>query len=79
MGKSGKTFTLDQKVLAWLEDYSKKKKMKESAFVNSILKEAKRHSETWKCSVCGVANDIESKSCYTLVDGEFCEGVNVKA
>jgi len=75
MGKVGKTFTLDMKVLLWIESAAKKAREKESAFVNSILIRAKRQAETWKCSVCGVMNDIESQSCYTLVDGEFCEGV----
>jgi len=75
MGKVGKTFTLDMNLLLWIESAAKKAREKESAFVNSILQRAKRQSETWKCSVCGVMNDIESQSCYTLVDGEFCEGV----
>ena len=75
MGKSGKTFTLDQKVLAWLEDYSKKENMKESAIVNAMLKSAKRQDESWTCSICGVSNANASSSCYTLTDGVFCEGV----
>ncbi len=75
MGKVGKTFTLDMKVLLWIESAAKKAREKESAFVNSILIRAKRQSETWKCEICGVSNDIESKTCYTLVEGEFCEGV----
>ena len=75
MGKSGKTFTLDQKVLAWLEESAKKERKSESALVNSILQRAKRQAQTWQCSICGVLNDIESKSCYTLVDDEFCVGV----
>ena len=75
MGKVGKTFTLDMKVLLWVESAAKKAREKESAFVNSILIRAKQQSETWKCSVCGVANDIESKTCYTLVEGVWCEGV----
>jgi len=75
MGKVGKTFTLDMKVLLWVESAAKKAREKESAFVNSILIRAKRQAETWKCDVCGVMNDIESQSCYTLVEGEFCAGV----
>jgi len=75
MGKVGKTFTLDLKVLAWLEEYSKKEKMKESAMVNSILNSVKKRSESWTCSICGVTNANDNQSCYTLNDGEFCEGV----
>jgi rubrerythrin len=72
MGKVGKTFTLDLKVLAWLEEYSQKEKMKESAMVNSILKSVKRRSETWQCSVCGGTNINDSTVCYADVD---CSGV----
>ena len=72
MGKVGKTFTLDLKVLAWLEDYSKKEKMKESAMVNSILNSVKRRSETWQCSECGGTNVNGSTVCYADPD---CEGV----
>jgi len=75
MGKVGKTFTLDMKVLLWLEESAKKERKSESAMVNSILQRVKRQTETWKCSICGVLNDIESKSCYTLNNDEFCEGV----
>ena len=75
MGKVGKTFTLDMKVLLWIESAAKKAREKESAFVNSILIRAKRQDETWKCEVCGSTWDIGSISCNTLVDGEFCEGV----
>ena len=72
VGKVGKTFTLDMKVLAWLEDYSKKENMKESAMVNSILKSVKRRSETWQCSECGGTNINDSTVCYADPD---CEGV----
>jgi len=72
MGKVGKTFTLDLKVLAWLEEYAKKQKMKESAMVNSILKSVKRRSETWECSECGGTNINDSTVCYADPD---CEGV----
>ena len=75
MGKVGKTFTLDMKVLAWVESAAKKAREKESAFVNSILIRAKRHSETWKCEICGSIWDMASISCNTLVDGVWCEGV----
>jgi len=75
MGKVGKTFTLDMNLLLWIESAAKKAREKESAFVNSILQRAKRQSETWKCSICGVMNDIESPSCYTLNNGDFCKGV----
>jgi len=75
MGKVGKTFTLDMKVLGWLEESAKKERKSESAMVSSLLQRDKRQSETWACSICGVLNDIESKSCYTLVDDEFCPGV----
>jgi hypothetical protein len=72
MGKVGKTFTLDLKVLAWLEDYAKKEKMSESAMVNSILNSVKRRSETWKCSICNGTNINDSTVCYADPD---CEGV----
>ena len=72
MGKSGKTFTLDYKILMWLEEYSKKEKMKESAMVNSILNSVKKRSETWLCSICGGINVNDSTVCYADVD---CEGV----
>jgi len=75
MGKVGKTFTLDMKLLLWLEESAKKEKKSESSMVNSILQRVKRQTETWKCDICGVLNDIESQSCYTLVDDEFCAGV----
>ena len=75
MGKSGKTFTIDIKILDWLEDYAKKQKKKESAIINSMLKSAKRQDESWTCSICGVSNANASTSCYTLTDGVFCEGV----
>ena len=75
MGKSGKTFTIDIKILDWLEDYAKKEKKKESAIVNSMLKLLKRQDETWKCSICGTSNGNDNQSCYKLTDGEFCEGV----
>jgi rubrerythrin len=72
MGKSGKTFTLDYKILMWLEEYAKKEKMSESAMVNSILNSVKKRSETWLCSECGGINVNDSTVCYADVD---CEGV----
>jgi len=42
MGKVGKTFTLDMKVLMWLEESAKKERKSESAMVNSILQRVKR-------------------------------------
>ena len=75
MGKVGKTFTLDMKLLLWLEESAKKERKSESAMVNSILQRVKRQTETWECSICGVLNDIESPTCYTLNDDEFCSGV----
>ena len=77
MGKSGKTFTLDYKILMWLEEHAKKEKRSQSAFVNSILIQAKRQAETWECEVCGSTWDLASITCNTLVDGEFCAGVKV--
>jgi len=74
MGKVGKTFALDLKVLAWLEEYSKKEKMSESAMVNSILKSVKRRSETWQCLTCGGTNINDSTVCYADPD---CEGVKL--
>jgi len=62
-------------LLLWLEESAKKEKKSESSMVNSILQRVKRQTETWKCDICGVLNDIESQSCYTLVDDEFCAGV----
>jgi len=75
MGKVGKTFTCDVKVLVWLEEHARRNNIKESALVNGMLRSAMRLNQTWECSICGVLNDNESKSCYTLVDEEFCPGV----
>jgi len=72
MGKVGKTFTLDLKVLAWLEEYAKKQKKKESAVVNLLLSEAKRQSETWKCPECGGIGHISENKCWATKD---CKGV----
>ena len=72
MGKVGKTFTCDVKVLLWLEQFAKKQKKKESAIVNSMLREAKRHSETWKCSICGGRMHMSETKCWATED---CKGV----
>jgi len=72
MGKSGKTFTIDIKILSWLEEYAKKQKKKESAIVNQLLTSAKRQSETWICSMCEGNNHISELKCWATKD---CEGV----
>ncbi len=72
MGKSGKTFTIDIKILSWLEEYAKKQKKKESAIVNQLLTSAKRQSETWTCSICEGHNHISELKCWATTD---CEGV----
>jgi len=56
MGKVGKTFTCDVKVLLWLEQYAKKQQKKESAIVNSMLNSAKRQDESWTCPECDSIN-----------------------
>ena len=75
--KVGKTFTIDMKVYAWLHYHAKEQKRSESYIVNALLNSAKRQTETWICSKCGVSNNVDNKSCYTLTDGEFCKGVKV--
>jgi len=72
MGKSAKTFTIDIKVLSWLEEYAKKENKKESYIVNAMLNSAKRQSETWTCSVCSGTNHNDNASCYANPD---CEGM----
>mgnify|MGYP003149787581 CR=1 FL=1 len=74
-GKIGKSFTIDLDVYVWLEKYAKEHKQKQSAIVNTILRRAKKSFTSWDCSVCGFVNTQESKTCYSLVDGEFCKGV----
>jgi len=74
--KVGKTFTIDMKVNAWLHYHAKETQRSQSYIVNALLNAAKRRAETWICSKCGVSNNIDNKSCYTLqTDGEFCKGV----
>jgi len=75
MGKVGKTFTCDVKVLVWLEEHAKKNNIKESALVNGMLKSAMRLHQSWICSLCGESNSNENVTCYVLTDGEFCRGV----
>jgi len=65
MGKVGKTFTLDLKVLAWLELYAKKEHKKESSVVNNILNSAMRQHQTWKCPECQAVNDNQFTSCHS--------------
>jgi len=73
MSKSGKTFTIDVKVLLWLEEYAKKQKKKESAIVNRLLNSAKRQSEIWICSECNGQMHISETKCWATKD---CKGVN---
>jgi hypothetical protein len=74
--KVGKTFTIDMKVNAWLHYHAKETKRSQSYIVNALLNSAKRRTEIWICSICDAANNIDSKSCYTIMpDGEFCGGV----
>lgn len=75
MGKVGKTFTCDVKVLLWLEQYAKEKHKKESQIVNGLLNSMMRSNQTWKCSICDANNHIDNTTCFTLTDGEFCKGV----
>jgi hypothetical protein len=69
MGKVGKTFTLDVKVLMWLEEYAKEQKEKESAVVNGFLRSAMQQSTSWKCLDCQSINDNQFTTCYN------CPGV----
>jgi len=72
MGKSAKTFTVDVKVLRWLEKFAKKEDKKESYIVNQMLNSAMRKTKTWKCSICGGSNHNDNASCYANPD---CEGM----
>jgi len=74
MGKVGKTFTFDVKVLIWLEQYAKKQNKKESYIVNSMLNSAKRQDESWTCPKCQASNDNRYSDCH---DCEYV--VSVKA
>ena len=75
MGKLSRSFTCDLDVLAWLEQYAIKEHKKQSYIVNALLRSAMREDQTWKCPECGVSNNLDNKTCYTLTDGEFCKGV----
>ena len=69
MGKVGKTFTLDVKVLMWLEEYARDHKEKESAVVNGFLRSAMQQSTSWQCMECRAMNDNQFTTCYN------CPGV----
>jgi len=73
MGKVGKTFTFDVKVLIWLEQHAKKQHKKESYIVNSMLNSMMRQEETWKCPDCSAINDNQFTTCHS------CPHVLVKA
>ena len=64
MGKVGKTFTCDVKVLIWLEEYAKKQQKKESAIVNALLNSAKRQEESWICPECQASNANLFSDCH---------------
>jgi len=72
MGKSAKTFTVDMKVLMWLEQYAKKENQKQSYIVNQVLNSMMRQASSWTCSKCGGTNGNDSTVCYADID---CEGV----
>jgi len=72
MGKSAKTFTIDMKVLMWLEQYAKKENQKQSYIVNQVLNSMMRQASSWTCSKCGGTNGNDSTVCYADID---CEGV----
>jgi len=72
MGKSAKTFTIDIKILAWLEEYAKKEDKKESYIVNEMLNSAMRQTQTWTCPECNGTNHISEIKCWSSKD---CNGV----
>jgi len=72
MGKSAKTFTIDIKILAWLEKYAKKENKKESHIVNDLLNSAMRQTQTWTCPECDGTNHISEKVCWATTG---CKGV----
>jgi len=72
MGKVGKTFTLDLKVLAWLEQYANKQKEAESYIVNQMLNSAMRKTQTWNCPKCDGTNHISEMVCWATPN---CKGV----
>ena len=65
MGKVGKTFTCDVKVLLWLEEYAIRQHKKESYIVNEMLYELKRMTETWNCPKCDSTNDNQFTNCHS--------------
>ena len=69
MGKSAKTFTIDIKILSWLEEYARQNNRKESAVVNSVLRDVMHSSQTWKCPECNEINDNQFTTCHS------CPGV----
>ena len=73
--KIGKTFTIDLEIYVWLAGYAKEHKQKQSAFVNTILRRAKKSFTQWDCPICGASNGKDNQSCWVLVEGEFCKGV----
>jgi len=72
MGKVGKTFTCDVKVLLWLEEHAKKNKMKQSTLVNGMLRAAMRQHERWTCPECNGSNHISEKVCWASTG---CKGL----
>jgi len=65
MGKVGKTFTCDVKVLVWLEEYAIRQHKKESFIVNDLLYELKRQTETWNCPKCNATVDNQFTKCHS--------------
>ena len=72
MGKVGKTFTCDVKVLLWLEEHAKKNNMKQSTLVNGMLRSAMRMHETWICPECNGSNHRSENVCWASTD---CKGL----
>jgi len=64
MGKVGKTFTVDAKVLVWLEEYAIRQDKKESFIVNDLLYKLKRMTETWDCPECNATVDNHLTKCH---------------
>jgi len=64
MGKLSRSFTCDLDVLAWLEQYSKKEKKKQSYIVNSVLRGVMRQDQTWSCPECNATNDNRFEECH---------------
>jgi len=65
MGKVGKTFTVDVKVLVWLEEYAIRQHKKQSLIVNDLLYELKRQTETWNCPKCNATVDNQFTKCHS--------------